>query len=364
MVKTGDKEKDYLLYLICCAIKQEDAQPPKENINTQKLLALAVKQQVYAIVLPCLEKMDILPEDEKEKWHSHKLSEIQKNLIVNSSREALAEELDEAGVKYIYVKGLVIRDYYPQSQMRQMSDNDIVYDASMRDELFRVMKNQGFYLTASQEASDDFYKAPCVNMEMHKKLFVSNRSIKSELDLWQRATLEEEGRAKYNISPDDNYIYSLAHMYKHYTSTGCGVRFLSDTYLLHYSDDKLDFDYINQKLDELGVLEFSKKVLHLVDAVFNDAPSNDEDTQLLEEIFAGGIFGIHKTLQENVEENGGKIGYIWHKIFPSMKRMKKCYEILEKKPYLLPFYYIKHFFLRYKNKGEKARKELKNVLKS
>lgn len=364
MIKTGNREKDYLLYLLCCALKEQTPIAPKEDIDTARLLELAVKQQVYTTVLPCLEDTDILSSEENEKWRSQKLSEIKKNLIVNSARSQLVEELEEKGIKYMFTKGLSIRDYYPQSLMRQMSDNDILYDASMRNELFEVMKNQGFYLTNSQEASDDFYKAPCVNVEMHKKLFITDKYLRAELNLWEKAQKDEEYEFKYNISPEDNYIYSLAHMYKHYSESGCGVRFLCDMYLLHYSDYEHDFDYINSKLEELGILAFAKKVMHLVDAIFLDKPYDDADKKLLGEIFAGGVFGVGISFEETIKQSGGKLGYIWHKIFPSIEFMKRNYEILQNKPYLLLFYYVKHFILRYKNKGDSAKKTLKNVLKS
>lgn len=364
MIKTGDREKDYLLYLIRCALKQEDAKAPEEEINTERLLRLAVKQQVYTIVLPSLEKLDILPEEEKETWRAQKLSEIRKNLIINSAREALIAELEEKGIKYIFTKGLVIRDYYPNSLMRQMSDNDILYDESKRDELFKIMEEQGFYLAGTQESSDDFFKAPFISMEMHKRLFTTNGEFTAYLDLWKKAERAQDSEYRYIISPDDNYVYSLAHMYKHYTTSGCGIRFLCDMYLLHYSDDKLDFDYINSKLEELGIAEFSKGVMSLVDAVFNDNKATEQNRRLLAEVFAGGVFGIGKSLQESISDNGGKLSYLWRKLFPSVEFMKRNYEILQNKPYLLLPYYVKHFFLRYKNKGDKAKKELKNVLKS
>ncbi len=364
MIKTGDREKDYLLHLIRATLKQEQPKAPKVEINTERLLKLAVSQQVYTIVLPSLEKLDVLSDEEKETWQSQKYNEIKKNLIVNSAREALLEEFEEKGIKYILTKGLVIRDYYPQSLMRQMSDNDILYDETKRKELFEVMESQGFYLAGTQESSDDFFKAPYISMEMHKKLFTTNGEFTAYLDLWKRASKAEDSSCRYIISPEDNYIYSMAHMYKHYTSTGCGIRFLCDTYVLHNSEDQLDFDYIIAKFKELGILDFYGRVISLVNAVFDDAAPSEEDEKLLAEVFAGGVFGIRKTLSESIDDSGGKLGYLWHKIFPSVEFMKRNYEILQDKPYLLLYYYVKHFINRYKNKGDTAKKTLKNVMKS
>ena len=264
----------------------------------------------------------------------------------------------------MFMKGLVIRNYYPQSFMRQMSDNDILYGVEKRDELFEVMKKNGFYLSAFHSASDDFFKAPYVLMEMHKTLFDDNCEVKLDLDLWKRAIKCEGNNSRYNMSPDDNYIYSLAHMCKHYSGGGCGIRFVCDMYLLHYSNDNLDFEYINSQFKKFGLYEFYQKVMRLVEAIFNDAEYNDEDLQLLNEVFAGGVYGVIKSLDETIEESGGKFNYLFRKIFPKKEFMYRNYEYLQNKPYLLFPTYIKHFVLRYKNKGKDAKKTLKKVLKN
>ncbi|WP_296967253.1 nucleotidyltransferase family protein [uncultured Eubacterium sp.] len=363
MIVTDNSEQNCLLKLLRCVLKDEPFVPDKD-INTAELLKLAVNQQVYTTVLPCLEQSGILTDKEKEKWNNYKLSEIQKNLIISSEREALCRNFDDAGIRYMFMKGLVIRNYYPQTFMRQMSDNDILYGVEKRDELFEVMKKNGFYLSAFHSASDDFFKAPYVLMEMHKTLFDDNCEVKLDLDLWKRAIKCEGNNSRYNMSPDDNYIYSLAHMCKHYSGGGCGIRFVCDMYLLHYSNDKLDFEYINSQFKKFGLYEFYQKVMRLVEAIFNDAEYNDEDLQLLNEVFAGGVYGVIKSLDETIEESGGKFNYLFRKIFPKKEFMYRNYEYLQNKPYLLFPTYIKHFVLRYKNKGKDAKKTLKKVLKN
>lgn len=363
MIKIGDKEKDYLLELLVCALKGTEL-VPRDDVDMKRVLKLAVKQQVYTAVLPCLEKSGFLSTEDKQEWNSHKLSEIQKNLIISSEREALCKDFDEAGIRYMFMKGLIIRNYYPQSLMRQMSDNDLLYGVEKRDALFEVMKKNGFYMCGTQSASDDFFKAPYVVMEMHKTLFDDECEVKLDLDLWKRAVKCEGDNSRYDMSPEDNYIYSLAHMYKHYSSSGCGIRFICDMYVLHYSDDKLDFDYINQQFKKFEMYDFYQKVMRVVEALFNDADYTEDDLNLLNEVFAGGIFGVPKTMEEILKENGGKFKYLFRKIFPKKEFMYRNYEYLQDKPYLLFPTYIKHFILRYKNKGKGAKKTLKSVLKN
>lgn len=362
MIKTGDKEKDLLLSLIRATLKNEQLNIDSD-FDMDRLLKLAVKQQVYTIVLPLLSKSVVLDDDSKQKWNDYRMSEIQKNLIINSEREALEQDFEEKGIRYMHTKGLVIRKYYPQELMRQMSDNDIFYGVEKRKELFEVMKDNGFYMAGSQEASDDFFKAPYVSMEMHKTLFCDDCEVKLDLDLWKRATKNPDYNYRYDISPEDNYIYSLAHMYKHYLINGCGIRFLSDTYVLLNSDDNLDFDYINKMFEKFELTEYHHRVKILVECIFDDKVSTEADQQLLDEVFAGGLFGKSVSMNELMEGNS-KFHYLFRKVFPTKEFMHRNYEILDKKPYLLFYYYIKHFIYRYKNKGDKAKNTFKNVMRS
>lgn len=363
MIKTGDIEKDSLLLLLRNAIKCEN-EKINSNVNLNLLLKLAVGQQVYTTILPQLENMGLLDGDVQQNWKNYRLTEIQKNIIVGQERENLCQGFEQNGVPYMFMKGLIIRNYYPQELMRQMTDNDILYDVSKRDVMFKVLKENGFYMQGTQGASDDFFKAPYCVFEMHKTLFHDNCEVKLDLDLWKRATKAEGYNYRYNMSKEDNYIYSLAHMYKHYTSRGCGVRFLCDTYLLHYSGDDLDFKYINKMLQKFELTDFNDRVLSLVDSIFLDKTPSEADERFLGEIFEGGVFGKNISLDESIKASGGKLKYLWHRAFPSKEFMYRNYEKLNKKPYLLIYYYIVHLTLQLKNKREKANKIIKNVLRS
>lgn len=150
---------------------------PQKEINHKALFDLANKQQVYNIILPSLQNAGILTAAEESAWNDCRLSELRRTIVVNNERAAICAMLDEAGIKYMFLKGLVIREYYPSSFMRQMSDNDILYDKAMRDKLLKIMKHRGFYLGTASENSDDFYKKPYCSFEMHRDLFLKARNF-------------------------------------------------------------------------------------------------------------------------------------------------------------------------------------------
>ena len=122
---TGDLLQDSLLHLLYCALKEEKPALPTD-LNWEALLQLANRQQVYNTVLPVLEKAAVLPPEQLQRWNDYRLTELQRTLYVNSQRQAVCADLEAQNIRYMFLKGLVLRALYPQTMMRQMSDNDIL----------------------------------------------------------------------------------------------------------------------------------------------------------------------------------------------------------------------------------------------
>ena len=56
--------------------------------------------------------------------------------------------------------------------MRQMSDNDILFDANFCDEIEEYMKSQGYEAVSVGVGNHDVYeKEPALNFEMHRSLY-------------------------------------------------------------------------------------------------------------------------------------------------------------------------------------------------
>ena len=69
----------------------------------------------------------------------------------------------------------------------------------------------------------------------------------------------EDGTAAgtYHFTPEDFYVYLVAHEYKHYVRGGTGLRSLLDVYVfLRRMGDSLDRDYIRRETDKLNITEF------------------------------------------------------------------------------------------------------------
>ncbi|MBR2134149.1 MAG: nucleotidyltransferase family protein [Eubacterium sp.] len=358
MFSLNDRETEYLLTLIRCAIKGEDA-PSAQGIDVEKLLNLADRQQVYNLILPFLQKDDSIDDEMKAQWRNYELSNLRKTIIVDNERRAICDELEKEGIDYIFLKGLVIREYYPKTTMRQMGDNDILYDVSRRDDVLEIMKKNDFYLNVQSPASDDFIKYP-VTIEFHKRLFNPEDDFCLDLNVWDRA--ERVGNThRLVINKEDNYIHTVAHLYKHYLFGGSSIRFLCDIYYLRQKEN-YDFDYINSVFGEYNLDEFHNTLVNLCNALFEDGQSGENEQNLLSVILTGrAVNKPDDDLRPDLDE--GKAKYVLGRAFPKKDFMKQIYPELNEKPYLLAICYIRRLFERFKFSRDRIRKEINQVNK-
>lgn len=364
-------EVEYLIHILSCAINGKEP-VAQEGIDYSKLLSLAKKHQIYSAIFPVIKDMDDVPQSEKDLFREYHLNELTRMLTINNERSQIFDELDALGIDYMPLKGLIIKNYYPKESMRQMSDNDILFDYSRRNDVAAMMKDFGYKSTATGENSDDYFKAPYSTFEFHRTLFFEEHDFCPVFDdLWDRAYKDDEHSNMYHMGLDDVYIYSVCHMYKHFSTAGCGIRFLADNYLfLKKENDNLNWDFINSFFDKYGILEYEQKSRALAFKLFDEEPLNDDDYELLEVFINYGIYGSGKIkLTKSLEQmaDGGSIEsakkkYLLSRLFPPKQKMIADFRVLEKRPYLLPLYYILRLFRGLFN-SKKTLKEVQSVNK-
>lgn len=352
-MKYSTAESEYLVELLKSAINNTDIPSAPDDINWEELVSLAHKQQVYSIIASILNKLS-LPKEQAEELNLYNQNELVRMIAMKSEQELLERELEKAGIKFMLLKGSLLRNYYPKQKMRQMSDVDILYDGSKKNRLFKIMSDYNYSIISCSENSDDFTKKPFYTFEFHRELFFKEHDFYFDFsNVWENAKVSPENSCKYIMSIEDLYLHSIAHIYKHYVLGGFGIRFLSDTYLmLTKEQDRMDTSYVNTRLNELGLADFERLIRELSYEIFGEGNFTEEQIDFLNKVLEFGIYGnsdegVKVYFDEYLKKNNGKgsvIGYYMSKLFPETDFMKRTYPILEKKPYLLPYYYIKRLF--------------------
>ena len=133
--------EEAVIYLTSCAVNEEI--PDKElivDIDPEEVLKFAKRHRISCCVAIALESAGIKTK-ETAKAIAHAM---RRNAIFEKSLEEVTARLDEAGIWYVLLKGIVLKKYYPKPFMREMADHDILYDASRAEELKEIMERMGF----------------------------------------------------------------------------------------------------------------------------------------------------------------------------------------------------------------------------
>ncbi len=367
-MKYSSVESEYLIKLIKSAVKSESVPCPPENIDCARLIELSKSQQVYSIIAALLDG-SVLPEKQASELKNYSQSELLRTIAMKNELELIENDLEENQIKYMLLKGSVLRSYYPQQKMRQMSDIDILYDSDCRDRLFEIMQRHNYTCRNSADNSDDFVKKPFYTFEFHRELFFEEADFCPKLDyVWDNAVRDNEKEYLYHMSLEDMYVYNICHMYKHFRKGCCGIRFLTDNYLfLKKEGERLNRKYIEDCLNKFNILDYEQKARVLAIKLFDGEALTDKEAKLLYLYTNFGIYGSSegRAVLEFAEtnEDGGRqysrFKYFIKRIFPGRKAMEYNYPYLKKKPYLILFAYISRFF-----KGIFKRDKIESEIKS
>ncbi len=360
----SNPENKYLVELLRAAIKSTLVPAPVDKIDWDRLIVLSKKQQVYSVIEQVVD-VNLLSSEQAASLKNSVQSELIRILAMKNELEILKDELKQKEIKFMLLKGSVLRNYYPMQKMRQMSDIDILYDSSKRDELLKIMKKHGYRLTTACENSDDFFKEPFYTFEWHRELFFEEAEFCPHFDLWKNAAADSENPFEYHINTEDHFSYTICHMYKHYSTNGCGIRFLCDIYAFMQSEKSLDINMALNQLEGFGIKDFAVDAIALSKAIFEDTPVSENQQKMFDFMISDGVYGNHIVDYSKMLKNAGgsKLKYFFKRLFPSKKKMHADYKKLDKKPYLLAFFYMKRLFEKSKYNSKSALKEIRAVSK-
>ena len=100
----------------------------KEVQSWEKLYLLAERNSVEAVTwLGAEQYQEEMPEEVRTAWKKQSGRTLLRQLHFDAEREEILKELEEEGISYLPLKGILISGYYPRPGLRFMADNDILY---------------------------------------------------------------------------------------------------------------------------------------------------------------------------------------------------------------------------------------------
>jgi hypothetical protein len=349
-----------MLYLVTCAIN--GTVPDKNKIaqmNLQNLFQMCQFHCVTAIVDNTLESVGI-----KDKQFIEAESKaISKNIMLDMERKEICGFMEDNSIWHMSLKGVVLKELYPKIGMRQMADNDILYDLRYQKQVMNYMKNRGYKTVSVGKGNHDVYmKESIYNYELHTGLFGKSHNenfYNYYKNVKKRLVKDDDKNNSYHFTDEDFYIYITAHEYKHYCASGTGLRSLIDCYVyLKSKGDSMDWNYISKQLKILKIADFEEKSRNLAQKVFDVSESenlSDSEISMLEYYLFSGTYGtIENCVENGIKKIGGsRSKYLIKRAFPPLDFYKKNYPFIYKTKILIPFFTVYRIFraiiLRRKN---------------
>ena len=330
------KNAEDIIYLLRCAITEKVPDRDKiPGMDLEELYRIARRHSVASAVGMALESTGI----KDERFEKAVAMAQRKNALLDADRTTVLAKMEAAGIWYMPLKGSVLKDLYPRYGMREMADNDILFDKTRDADLREIMLSLGFTLENYDNGPHDIYhKKPVSNFEMHRTLF--SASMREDLypyyaNVKNRLKQDEGKRYGYHFSDEDFYLYIVAHEYKHYSSGGTGLRSLLDTYV-YLKKKNLNMDYIQREASKIGIADFERQNRDLALHLFDEEKLTDEEKKMLDYIVLSGAYGNVENAAINGVREKGQWGYFLSRLTLPKDVLVGMFPILRKVPFLYP----------------------------
>lgn len=363
--------------ILSAGIRGKLADKVYDNVEWDEVIDLADKHKVEGIIYLALRKSKLISNIGEEKISLLKQKAAITGITQSrhiSGLSTVLNKINERNIPVIVLKGLVVREFYPQPDQRSMNDADILVHEGDVEKVKQLLIDMGYVYLEDHKASHHIalvhHKYPFI--ELHWNLFkrdgFSNELEHYERLIWKRAIKVNVGEAEVlSLSYEDLALHLCMHMAAHLVATGFGVRQLCDFVLLvEHKGDEIDWNSFIMKARMYGFEKFSEIMFLLCNKLFNmEVPKeinikvvNNKKyvSALLDEIFEAGVHGKKEMANQfatqvafNFQDKDsnatlGAINRYFRFIFPKIDDMSDKYSYAKKVKILTPIAWIHHLF--------------------
>ncbi len=359
--------KKVLFILLRSVLKDQEIGAEEKGLYGAEMLpalfSLAQKHDLAHLLALGLDKSGLLDKacETSKNLARERMKAIYRYEKLNYDLEELCEALEKAKIPFMPLKGSVMRAYYPLPWYRTSCDIDILVKREDLDAAIAyLVKNKEYDERGKEQHDVSLFTPQGSHIELHFDLVEEGRANGANevlKNVWENVSLSSSKNYQYEMSDAFFYFYHIAHMAKHFESGGCGIRPFMDLWLLDRLDNG-DRNLRDALLQEGGLLKFAQTARRL-SAYWFDGAEMDATAQKMEEYILGG--GVYGSSQNRVElqqkRRGGRIGYLFSRIFIPYAKLKRYYPVLEKHRWLTPIMQVRRWFMLFKPSVAKMAKQ-------
>ncbi len=321
---------------------EHPAFPPLSEKEEERLYRIAKAQDLAHLILPSAEQAGIIvPPPYQEKYQKQTFLALYRDERMTHTLARVCDTLSAAKIVHLPLKGAVMRALYPASWQRTSCDLDILVHEEELDAAVAALEAVGFrcgeriFHDVHMTTDDGFL------LELHFSLAEDSPTLDPVLArVWEHSAPESEGAYCYRMTPSFFLFHLLAHMSYHFAAGGCGVRPFMDIYLYRRAVET-DWEELSDLLSEASLTKFADGAFRLSEVWFSDAPADDLCRDMESFLFGGGVYGTkQQSMAMNCAKKGGRVAFVFCRLFPPLRTLAFRYPTLKKCPFLLPFFWV------------------------
>lgn len=366
-------EQEIFIRLLRDYVHQDISVEPEGDIAWEKIVRYAEEQDLCGIIYYQTRGFRNLTSDATRRLKEGFFSNVFLSVNADHECDQLIKAFRDEKIEYMPFKGMLLREYYPHSELRTMGDRDILIHPEDRQESDKIMLGLGYQLYEKNHSVWAYCK-PNLMIEIHEDMFYENLANQIDYREYFSHIWESPGNGcgSENYSavipePDMHFLYCIAHLAKHVINKGMGFRaFLDLAFFVKNAavHTPPDWEWIQKELTALRLFDFTTICFSLCREWFGiempflpEKEDPDFVKEITEKVFKDGIFGLDN--KENAVSGSAKnihrsdYGYLWtslaltlHKLFPPYRNMQLIpwYRWVDGKPYLLPVAWVYRWF--------------------
>lgn len=340
-----------------------------EDIHWDDIMKESTEHKVESLVYSAIGKNSIKSIDNEliNLWKKKTfISGVGQLRHIKNVSEFLSE-FNKENIPVIVLKGLVIRNLYPKSELRTMCDADIWVQKENLQKVKQLLLNLGYTETVTSDKDWCFIRGNTY-VEVHWSIANEKSFYNVELfekNIWENAVEVKLGDSyALSMCDEDLMVHICMHMAAHIKYMGFGIRQLCDLVLMvEKRGHIIDWDSFIFKLNQLGIYKFTTTIFTICNKLFDmKIPNKMESLNkksdkyvelLIEEIFASGVHGKRDKISSfanvisyaNKEEERSTAKSFKRLYFPSRDRLSEKYSYAKENKILLPIAWIHRLFV-------------------
>ena len=332
------------------ALTEENKRIVEQHLTKEALealFALSKKHDVAPLLAHSLEANGLLLEKKElfAPFSKEKMFALFRYENMAHELSALKDTLSQNEIPFMPLKGAVLRRLYAEPFLRTSCDIDIlVRDADLPKAAQALCDTLKYKQKGERNFHDlSLYSESGVHLELHHNILENVPALDRTLArVWEHSAPLNEGGYEYAQSPAFLVFHIIAHMAYHFLCGGCGIRPFADLYLLKKEHAYKDED-LALLLEESDLKTFFAHALSLCEVWFEGAPHTEQTLQMEAYLLCGGAYGTVKNSIAAKRQKGGKVYFVFSRLFVSYDYLKNLYPVLHKHKWLYPFMQIRRW---------------------